>query len=170
MKQPHCIGFVDSNDPDAFGFLNPDDMIQVVHLEPVFARGHTSDFLPLSIAQCPDEQDKDWEHFYVNTVCTYMDEMEIRSVTGSLMKPIPLSSPKPRPKDLAQLNMIWAVSEDRLDQVSQSESNADQDCPCQVVPDLSMFFLIQADLQACCQVTWFWDGDGRACYDLCNVW
>lgn len=79
-------------------------------------------------------------------------------------------SPKPRPKDLAQLDVIMAVSEDRLDQISQSESDADQDCPCQVVPDPSMFSLIRADLQACCQVTWFWDGDGRACYGLCNVW
>ncbi len=41
-------------------------MIRAVHLEPVFARGHTSDFLPSSIAQCPDEQDKNWEYFYIN--------------------------------------------------------------------------------------------------------
>ncbi|KAK0439080.1 uncharacterized protein EV420DRAFT_1735640 [Desarmillaria tabescens] len=65
-KRPHCIGFMDSDDPDAFGFLNPDDVIRAVHLKPVFARGHTSDFLPPSIARRPDEQDKDWERFYVN--------------------------------------------------------------------------------------------------------
>ncbi|KAK0238217.1 hypothetical protein EDD85DRAFT_735561, partial [Armillaria nabsnona] len=65
-KQPHCIGFVDSNNLDAFRFLNPDVMIRVVHLESVFTRSHTSYFLPLSITQHSDEQDKDWKCFYIN--------------------------------------------------------------------------------------------------------
>ncbi len=47
-KWPHYIGFVDSNDPDAFGFFNPDVLIQAVHLELVFTRGCTFDFLLLS--------------------------------------------------------------------------------------------------------------------------
>ncbi len=66
MKRPYCIGFIDGKDPDVFGFLDPDDVIRAVHLKPVFARGHTSDFLPSSIARRPDEFDKDWECFYVN--------------------------------------------------------------------------------------------------------
>lgn len=65
-KRPYCIGFIDGKDPDAFGFLDPDDVIRAVHLKPIFARGRTSDFLPSSIARRPDEFDKDWERFYVN--------------------------------------------------------------------------------------------------------
>ncbi|PBK94994.1 hypothetical protein ARMGADRAFT_875666, partial [Armillaria gallica] len=66
------IGFVDSNDLDTFGFLNPDVIIWVVHLEPVFARGCTFNFLPLSITQHPDEQNKDWKCFYIN-ICIDRD-------------------------------------------------------------------------------------------------
>ncbi|KAK0188835.1 hypothetical protein F5146DRAFT_933053 [Armillaria mellea] len=49
-KRLYCVGFVDSKDANAFGFLDPDDVIRAVHLKPIFAHGHTSDFLSPSIA------------------------------------------------------------------------------------------------------------------------
>ncbi|SJL13966.1 uncharacterized protein ARMOST_17418 [Armillaria ostoyae] len=65
-KHPHHIGFVDGNDPGAFGFLDPDDIIRAVHLLPVYRLGQTTEFLPPSIAQRPEENDHDYERYSVD--------------------------------------------------------------------------------------------------------
>ena len=63
------VGFV-PNDPDsgspAFGFLNPAQVIQGVHLIPCFSEGLTGEFLESSLAWLPDEGDLDWRCYYVN--------------------------------------------------------------------------------------------------------
>jgi hypothetical protein len=41
----HHVGFVDSDDPLAFGFLDPQYVIRGVHLLPAFAHGHTGSLL-----------------------------------------------------------------------------------------------------------------------------
>jgi hypothetical protein len=63
----HRIGFVPDDDPDAFGFVHPNEVIQAVHLIPAFADGQTHVLLPneQSLGRKPG-QDKDWHFFYVN--------------------------------------------------------------------------------------------------------
>ena len=65
-KQLHCIKFVDDDD-DAFGFVDPQDVIHGVHLIPAFHYGQTSDLLsPSVIARPKSDNDEDWSYFYVN--------------------------------------------------------------------------------------------------------
>ena len=67
MKRLPCIGFYNSNDPGAFGFLDPEVIIRGVRLIPAFVYGQTSDLLtPHSIAHQHSEDHKDWEWYYVN--------------------------------------------------------------------------------------------------------
>jgi hypothetical protein len=62
----HRIGFVDYQDPLAFGFLDPDQVIRGVHLIPAFTLGQTAHLLPPSIARPSSDHDEDWEYYYVN--------------------------------------------------------------------------------------------------------
>lgn len=65
-RRLHRIGFVDGQDPDAFGFLDPELVIRGVHLIPAFADGRTKELLGRSIARQPTEKHEDWRYFYVN--------------------------------------------------------------------------------------------------------
>ena len=65
-KRLHRVGFIDSEDTGAFGFLDPSHVIRGVHLIPAFAHGHTNNLLPPSIARLPSERDKDWMYYYVS--------------------------------------------------------------------------------------------------------
>ena len=66
-KHLHRVGFVDGEDPAAFGFLDPQEVICGVHLIPAFAHGQTADLLPSSSMTCTQhENHKDWQHFYVS--------------------------------------------------------------------------------------------------------
>lgn len=58
------IGFVNSE--DAFGFVDPQEIIRGVHLIPAFAHSKTGDILGRSIARQPMEKDMDWVYYYVN--------------------------------------------------------------------------------------------------------
>ena len=61
------VGFYESSDPSAFGFLDPELIIRGVHLIPAFTYGKTSQLLlQHSIAHRASDKDKDWEWFYVN--------------------------------------------------------------------------------------------------------
>ncbi|KZS99464.1 uncharacterized protein LAESUDRAFT_667956, partial [Laetiporus sulphureus 93-53] len=63
----HHISFVDSDDPNAFRFLNPADVIWAAHLISAFAHGRTPDLLPPSTcARQPDDNDLDYQFYYVN--------------------------------------------------------------------------------------------------------
>ncbi|SJL13006.1 uncharacterized protein ARMOST_16442 [Armillaria ostoyae] len=64
-KRPHWVGFVNGSDAEAFGFISPANVIQVVHLLPVYRLGTTSDFLAPSIARRPNENDQDYERYSV---------------------------------------------------------------------------------------------------------
>jgi hypothetical protein len=59
------VGFVDSNDPAAFGFLDPNEVIRAVHLIPAFNEGRTANLLGPSIARQESEKDMDWTYYYV---------------------------------------------------------------------------------------------------------
>ena len=65
-KHLHGISFIPWDEPGAFGFLDPAQVIWGVHLIPNFPRGRTHSRLPPSIV-CPEVDDnEDWEGFYVN--------------------------------------------------------------------------------------------------------
>ncbi|KAF5356693.1 hypothetical protein D9758_013746 [Tetrapyrgos nigripes] len=60
------LSFIDSADPNAFGFIHPKNVIRAVHLIPHFARKTTKSLLSVSIAQRNDEADKDWRYYDIN--------------------------------------------------------------------------------------------------------
>lgn len=65
-KRLHRVQFRPQDDPQAFGFIDPDDVIRGAHLIPGF-RYESTDILlhGKSIARAPDEDD-DWLYFFVN--------------------------------------------------------------------------------------------------------
>jgi hypothetical protein len=64
-KQLHWIGFVPEEDPLAFGFLDPREIIQAVHLVPAFSQGCTACLLGQTILDRPKaDEDPDWYNFY----------------------------------------------------------------------------------------------------------
>ncbi|KAF5366078.1 hypothetical protein D9757_012372 [Collybiopsis confluens] len=60
------IGFVDSSDDEAFGFVDPTQVIRAVHLLPNFEVGKYSMMLGPSIARRADEEDMDYLRYYIN--------------------------------------------------------------------------------------------------------
>lgn len=59
----HClprIGFLPEDDPDAFGFLDPNIVVYGVHLIPAFSLGKTEELLGRSFARHANDDDKDW--------------------------------------------------------------------------------------------------------------
>ncbi|KAJ7085599.1 hypothetical protein C8R44DRAFT_901648 [Mycena epipterygia] len=65
-KRLHRLGFIDSADGGAFGFLDPAEVIRGAHIIPAFHYGRTSELLPKSIARRPEENDEDYLYYYVN--------------------------------------------------------------------------------------------------------
>jgi hypothetical protein len=61
------VGFGDSDNPYTFGFLDPTSVLHACHMIPTFTLGQTEDLLPShSLAHQPDEEGKDYVHYYVN--------------------------------------------------------------------------------------------------------
>ncbi|KAG0691971.1 hypothetical protein DFH29DRAFT_818501 [Suillus ampliporus] len=65
-KRLHRLGFIPSEDPGAFVFIDPKNIIRGIHLIPAFAFGHTSEYLSPSIIRHPSDNDEDWTYFYLN--------------------------------------------------------------------------------------------------------
>lgn len=65
-RRLHRVGFIESTDNEAFGFLDPAQVIRATHLIPAFHYGRTKDLLPKSIARQASEKDQDWMFYYVN--------------------------------------------------------------------------------------------------------
>ena len=59
-----CVQFPSMSDGDAFGFLDPSDVLRACHIVPVFAKGKLhSDSKGLS--GCAQDS-SDWVEYYVN--------------------------------------------------------------------------------------------------------
>jgi hypothetical protein len=65
-KRLHRIGFVPEDDPLAFGFLDPAEIIRAAHLVPAFSQGRTASLLcPSALGRPKSDKDTDWWNFYV---------------------------------------------------------------------------------------------------------
>ncbi|KAG6884335.1 hypothetical protein C0992_006502, partial [Termitomyces sp. T32_za158] len=64
VKRMHQIGFM--NGDDAFGFANPSDVLRAVHLIPCFGGPRIDYLLGPSMARRIDEENLDYERYYVN--------------------------------------------------------------------------------------------------------
>ncbi|KAK7680030.1 hypothetical protein QCA50_016976 [Cerrena zonata] len=66
QKRLHRLSFIPASEPNAFGFLDPDDVVRAAHLMPVFASGRTDEYLPGKTVSRPLGEEDDWKHMYVN--------------------------------------------------------------------------------------------------------
>ena len=66
MRRLPRVGFYPQDDANAFGFIDPDDVVRGVHLIPAFRFGRTTALLPPSIARHKSDNDEDWDWYYVN--------------------------------------------------------------------------------------------------------
>lgn len=64
-KRLHRLEFLPEDDPHAFGFLNPDEVIRGSHLIPAFHHG-TELADPDAWARNAQRMDFDWKYHYVN--------------------------------------------------------------------------------------------------------
>jgi hypothetical protein len=66
MKRLQCLSFVPGNSEQAFGFINPSQVIRGIHLIPAFNWGKVTKLLPKSvIARSLSDPVNDWQVYYV---------------------------------------------------------------------------------------------------------
>ena len=65
-KRLHRVGFFKRDDPDSFGFIDPDQVIRCVHLIPAYAHGRTDTRLAASFVRPEEDNDQDFMYFYMN--------------------------------------------------------------------------------------------------------
>jgi hypothetical protein len=69
-RQMPRVKFINQDDSEAFGFLDPSNVIRAVYLIPAFSSGLTTSILGPSIAQQAVDNNEDWSAYYV---CMYTD-------------------------------------------------------------------------------------------------
>ena len=57
---------MDGSNSESFGFIDPGDVLRAVHLIPCFSLGRTTSILSTSVARRANEDDQDYERYYVN--------------------------------------------------------------------------------------------------------
>lgn len=60
------VSFYKGNEPDAFGFIHPDEIIRAAHLIPSFKSGSTVEYLAGPSKGRPEGEVSDWKYFNVN--------------------------------------------------------------------------------------------------------
>ncbi|KAJ3766797.1 hypothetical protein FB446DRAFT_708323 [Lentinula raphanica] len=66
-KRMPSLGFIDAHDPEAFGFVDPSDVIRACHIIPAYAYEKTTQFLPgPSLARQESDNNEDYFRYYVN--------------------------------------------------------------------------------------------------------
>ncbi|KAF9441745.1 hypothetical protein P691DRAFT_682982, partial [Macrolepiota fuliginosa MF-IS2] len=61
----HHLSFLHDLPTEEFGFLDPDQVVQSVHLIPTFSYGH-GDHLGKTLAHEPTGELTDWNYYYIN--------------------------------------------------------------------------------------------------------
>lgn len=72
-RRLHRVGFIDSSDPAAYGFLDPANVIRAVHLIPAFDLGRSTAYLTGPIIRPARLEDSEWRQFYVNQYVPFSD-------------------------------------------------------------------------------------------------
>ncbi|KAF7367198.1 hypothetical protein MSAN_00980100 [Mycena sanguinolenta] len=82
-KRLHRLEFIPADQPNAFSFLNPDEVIRGAHLIPAFHHGRTHDLLGEGPSLALDDEDMgEWRYHYVNM---FVDrDMYMRYVGGGI--------------------------------------------------------------------------------------
>lgn len=62
----HSLGFIESTGSGPFGFVDPKYVVRASHLIPDFSRGQTTELLGPSNIRTEDDDDEDWDRYYVN--------------------------------------------------------------------------------------------------------
>lgn len=65
-KRLYRVEFVPSSDDDAFGFLDPDEVIRASHIIPAFHYGATEELLSGTTVARDEREIDDWKCLYVN--------------------------------------------------------------------------------------------------------
>lgn len=65
-KRLYRVQFVPSLEDDAFGFLDPDDVIRGAHLIPCFAKGLVIRLLKALVSKWDYVPNANWQHYYIN--------------------------------------------------------------------------------------------------------
>ncbi|KAH9911513.1 uncharacterized protein B0H18DRAFT_842680, partial [Fomitopsis serialis] len=78
----HRIGFINHDAPNAFGFLDPKQVLRACHILPCFAYNFTAEYLPPSIARQPEERDMDYVYYYVGMFADR--DMLMRYIGGAI--------------------------------------------------------------------------------------
>jgi hypothetical protein len=65
-KRMYQVGFVDGDSDEAFGFIDPSDVLWAIHLIPSFVSGRTSKIGISPMARRPEEDNQDYTRYYVN--------------------------------------------------------------------------------------------------------
>jgi hypothetical protein len=60
------VGFIEGDLDEAFGFIDPSDVLWVVHLIPSFVSGRISEIGISPMARRPEEENEDYIRYYVN--------------------------------------------------------------------------------------------------------
>jgi hypothetical protein len=60
------VSFYDSSEPDAFGFIHPEEIVRAVHLIPRFRSGRTVEYLNVPSRGRPEAETSDWKQLNVN--------------------------------------------------------------------------------------------------------
>ncbi|KAJ8087428.1 hypothetical protein PM082_006258 [Marasmius tenuissimus] len=104
------VGWVDSTEPGAIGFLDPQHVLRAAHLVPAFALGKRSDLMAPTIARRDQDEGKDWNRHYV---CIFVDrDMFSRYVPGIAVghtthlpkcHEVPQEQPEGQPMDESEL-------------------------------------------------------------------
>nr|GAT54741.1 predicted protein [Mycena chlorophos] len=69
LKRFPRVRYMPHTSADAFGFLDPQDVVRGAHLIPAFQHGRTDEYLPFkSIARRKSAGDEDWTFYYANMV------------------------------------------------------------------------------------------------------
>ncbi|KAG5642573.1 hypothetical protein H0H81_010572, partial [Sphagnurus paluster] len=65
-RRLHRVHFLPSDHPNAFGFLDPDEVIRGAHLIPAFQHEPTDEYLEGQSVAREEEELNDWKYFHVN--------------------------------------------------------------------------------------------------------
>ncbi|KAF7432593.1 hypothetical protein PC9H_004535 [Pleurotus ostreatus] len=120
------VGFIPAFDGNAFGFVDPNNVIRAGHLIPVFKNGRTHRLLGRSwLARGKGAEDSDWDTFYVN--CFADRDLLMRHVGGAVGHRTAMSIEAAHPRILQEASNDHDASQGHTSNTSEDEHNDTDD-------------------------------------------